>query len=368
MGNAVYFARLKAGGTDESTIARVQQLFDAAHFDRLITADSPTAIKLHFGERGNDAYIRPVFVRQVVDKIKAHGGKPFITDTNTFYTGARHNAVDHLNTAIEHGFDYAVVGAPLVIADGLAGEWYEDTLIAKKHFTSVKIAGGILSAPSMIVMSHFKGHALTGFGGAIKNLAMGCAPGAGKMDQHIGMKPIVNEEGCAACGVCLEVCPRGAIALEEGVSRINRDLCSGCGECMMACTTSSISYDWDKDLRTFTEMLTEYALGATTDKKAIGYFNFLLQITPDCDCVPWSDAPIVPDIGILASTDPVAIDAASVELVNQQQGLPGTRLTSNLGSGEDKFKGVWNDSDGMLQLECGEEIGLGTRSYDLIEL
>jgi len=368
MASHVYFARLKAGGSDESIIARVQQLFDAAHFARLIEADAPTAIKLHFGERGNDSYIRPVFVRQVVDKIKVHGGKPFITDTNTLYTGARHNSIDHMNTAIEHGFDYAVVGAPLIIADGLTGEWYGDTKIAKKHFTSVKIAGGIVSAPSMIVMSHFKGHALAGFGGAIKNLGMGCAPGLGKMDQHKGMKPIVNEAGCVACGVCLEVCPRGAITLEEGVSRIGRDLCAGCGECMMACTTSSISYDWEKDLRVFMEMLTEYAFGATSGKHAIGYFNFLLQITPDCDCVPWSAAPIVPDIGVLASTDPVAIDAASRDLVNQQQGLPGTRLTSNLAPGEDKFKGVWSDTDGTLQLTYGEKIGLGTRSYDLIEL
>ena len=367
MASAVYFARL-AGGSDGSVIARVQQLFDAAHFDRLITADAPTAIKLHFGERGNDSYVRPVFVRQVVDKIKAHGGKPFITDTNSFYTGARHNTIDHVNTAIEHGFDYAVVGAPLIIADGLAGEWYEDINIAKKNFTSVKIAGGILSAPSMIVMSHFKGHALSGFGGAIKNLGMGCAPSAGKMDQHKGMKPIVDEAGCVACGVCVEVCPHGAISLENGVSHINRDLCSGCGECMMACTTSSVSYDWEKDLRVFIEMLTEYAFGATTDKRGVGYFNFLLQVTPDCDCVPWSDAPIVPDIGVLASTDPVAIDAASLDLVNQQQGLPGARLTSNLAPGEDKFKGVWSETDGTLQLAYGEEIGLGTRSYELIEL
>ena len=367
MASQVYFARLKAG-SDGSAIARVQQLFDAAQFDHLVTADAPTAIKLHFGERGNDSYVRPTFVRQVVDKIKACGGRPFITDANTLYTGSRQNAIDHMNTAIAHGFDYAVVGAPLIIADGLAGEWFGDIEIGKKHFTSVKIAGGILSAPSMIVMSHFKGHGLAGFGGAIKNLGMGCAPSAGKIDQHKGMLPIVDEAGCVACGVCVEVCPRGAISLEDGVSHINRDLCAGCGDCMMQCATSSISFDLEKYERTFIEMLTEYAFGATTGKRAIGYFNFLLQITPDCDCVPWSDAPIVPDIGILASTDPVAIDAASLDLVNQQQGFPGTRLTSNLAPGEDKFKGVWGETDGPLQLAYGEEIGLGTRSYELIEL
>jgi hypothetical protein len=367
MASQVYFARLKAGG-DGSAVARVQQLFDAAHFDQLITPDAPTAIKLHFGEPGNDSYVRPAFVRQVVDKINACGGKPFITDANTLYSGARHNAIDHMKAAIAHGFDYAVVGAPLVIADGLAGEWYDEAQIDKKHFSRVKIAGGILSAPSMIVMSHFKGHGLAGFGGAIKNLGMGCAPGAGKMDQHKGMLPVVNEDGCVACGVCVEVCPRGAMSLENGVAHINRDLCAGCGDCMMQCTTMSISFDLERYETTFLEMLTEYAFGATTGKRAIGYFNFLLQITPDCDCVPWSDAPIVPDIGILASTDPVAIDAASVDLVNQQQGLSGTRLTRNLAPGEDKFKGIWGETEGPLQLRYGEEIGLGSRSYDLVEL
>ncbi|MGZ4852495.1 MAG: DUF362 domain-containing protein [Halobacteriota archaeon] len=368
MASAVYFARLKAGGRGESIIARVQQLFDAARFDRIVASDAPTAIKIHFGERGNDSYIHPVFVRQVADKIKACGGKPFITDTNTLYTGARHNAVDHVNTAIEHGFDYAVVGAPLVIADGLTGDYYRDVHIGKKHFESVKIAGGILSAPSMIVMSHFTGHAQSGFGGAIKNLGMGCAPPAGKMDQHKGMLPTVDEERCVACGVCIEACPHGARTLEDGVSRVNRDLCSACGQCMIVCTTSSIGFDLERDQRVFIEMLTEYALGARIDKHAIGYFNFLLQTTPDCDCVPWSDAPIVPDVGILASVDPVAIDAASLDLINQQQGLSGTRLTSNFAPGEDKFKGIWGKTEGALQLAYGEEIGLGTRSYDLVEL
>jgi len=256
---------------------------------------------------------------------------------------------------------------PLIISDGLVGDHYGDVRIDKKHFDTVKIAGDVVSAQSMIVMTHFKAHGLAGFGGAIKNLGMGCAPIAGKMDQHKGMSPIVNEEGCSACGVCVEICPRSAITIEEGVSRINRDLCVGCGECMMACTTSSIGFDWKNDLPQFMEMLTEYAFGATVGKR-VGYLNFLLQITPDCDCVPWSDAPIVPDVGILASTDPVAIDAASLDLVNQQQGLPGTRLVNNLQPGQDKFKGVWGQTHGSIQITYGEEIGLGTSSYELVEL
>jgi len=368
MASTVYFARVKAGSKDESAIARVRQLFEAARFDTLIEADALTAIKLHVGERGNDAHLRPEYVRQVVELVQASGGRPFVTDTNTLYSGSRHDAVDHLATALEHGFDYAVLGAPFIISDGLVSDHYRDVRIDKKHFDTVKIAGDILAAPSMIVMSHFKAHAMAGFGGAIKNLAMGCAPSAGKADQHKGMKPIVDVQKCSACGVCVGVCPRSAISIEAGAPRINYDRCVGCGECMAMCETSSISYDWEHDLQRFVEMLTEYAFGATAGKRGVGYLNFLLQITPDCDCVPWSDAPIVPDVGILASTDPVAIDAASVDLVNGQRGIPGTRLVNNLEPGEDKFKGVWSETQGSVQITYGEEIGLGTGSYKLVEL
>lgn len=368
MASTVYFARLKAGSKDQSAITRVRQLFKEAHFGALIEADALTAIKLHVGERGNDSHLRPEFVREIVEQVKASGGKPFVTDTNTLYSGSRHNAVDHLATALEHGFDYAVLGAPLIISDGLVSDHYRDVRIDKRHFDTVKIAGDIVSAQSMIVMTHFKAHAMAGFGGAIKNLAMGCAPSAGKTDQHMGMRPIVDVQGCSACGVCVEVCPRSAITIEGGASRINRDLCVGCGECMTTCTTSSIGFDWENDLQQFMEMLTEYAFGATVGKRGVGYLNFLMRITPDCDCLPWSDAPIVPDIGILASRDPVAIDAASVDLVNQQQGIPGTRLVNNLEPGEDKFKGVWSETEGSIQIKYGEEIGLGTSSYELVEL
>jgi uncharacterized protein len=367
MVSTVYFARVKAG-KDESAIARIRQLFEAAQFGTLIEADALTAIKLHVGERGNDSHLRPEYARQVVELVQASGGKPFVTDTNTLYSGSRHNAVDHLAAALEHGFDYAVLGAPFIISDGLLSDHYRDVRIDKKHFNTVKIAGDIVSASSMLVMSHFTVHSMAGFGGAIKNLAMGCAPSAGKADQHKGMKPVVDVQKCTACGVCMGVCPCSAITIEESASRIDYDLCVGCGECMAMCSTSCISYDWEHDLQRFVEMLTEYAFGATVGKRGVGCLNFLLQITPDCDCVPWSDAPIVPDVGILASTDPVAIDAASVDLVNGQRGIPGTRLAKNLERGEDKFEGVWSETKGSIQIKYGEEIGLGKSSYELVEL
>ena len=180
MSGKVWFASLRARSPEDSTEAKVRRLFDAAGLSSCLEARDKTAIKLHFGEKGNDSYISPVFVRQVVDRVKAAGALPFVTDTNTLYLGSRSNAVDHITTAILHGFDYAVVGAPVIIADGLTGKNVAHVAINKKHFRTVTIAGDIAAADSMIVMTHFKGHEVAGFGGAIKNLAMGCAPPAGK--------------------------------------------------------------------------------------------------------------------------------------------------------------------------------------------
>lgn len=369
MASKVYFSDLRAKNPYESKISKIQKLFDKAGFVELLGAEDLTAIKIHFGEYGNDGYINPVFVRQVVDKIRAAGAKPFITDTNTLYSGSRHNAVDHLTTAIEHGFDYSVVRAPLIISDGLKSQNIAEVEIRQKHFKSVKIASDIVSADSMIVMSHFKGHIMAGFGGSIKNLAMGCAPAAGKKDQHYPTSPHVVEEKCIGCGNCVEICPVGAASLEGDVSRINPGVCISCGQCMEVCPENAIDLNWEQDIPEFLECMTEYACGAVIGKEnRVGYINFLLKITPDCDCVPWSDAPIVPDIGILASADPVALDQASYDLVNRQKGLVGSALHCNHEAGADKFKGTWPKIDGTHQLEYAEKIGMGSREYELIEI
>lgn len=365
----VYLSRLKVGKARVNTITKIRKLFDRAGFGKLIGPGDLVPVKVHFGEQGNDTYVRPVYVRQVIDKILERGGKPFLTDTNTLYSGSRHNSVDHLITAIEHGFDYSVVRAPLVIADGLVSDNYREVPIDGKHFRKVKIASDILTPPGMIVISHVKGHGMAGFGGAIKNLAMGCAPAGGKMDQHRGLRPAVDTGTCAGCGRCAAVCPRGSVRMEGDVAVADLESCIGCGECMTVCPVGSISFDWGKDIVPFMEMMTEYALGAVSGKQGrVGYLNFLIQITPECDCLPWSDAPIVPDIGILASTDPVAIDQASFDLVSRQIGLHSSRLKANFEPGQDKFTGTWPDTRGLVQIEYGEKIGLGTRQYTLKEL
>lgn len=368
MSSKVYFVNLRARSPRENKISKIRKLYEAAGFDDFVEKNDLTAIKLHFGERGNDSYINPVFVRQVVDKLKAKGAKPFLTDTNTLYSGSRHNAVDHLVTALEHGFDFSVTGAPLIIADGLRSENVKEVTINKKHFQTVKLAKDIVNANNMIVMSHFKGHEMAGFGGAIKNIAMGAAPAVGKKEQH-AVNILVNQEKCIGCGKCDPVCPETAIALTDKKSFVNPEKCIGCGECMTVCPIKAIGMDWGSEVVSFMERMTEYAYGVVKSFPGrIGYINFLTNITPDCDCVPWSDAPIVPDIGFLASIDPVALDQASYDLVNKQIGLTASLLSQGYEAGEEKFDGLHPGTRGGIQLEYGEEIGMGSRAYTLIEL
>jgi uncharacterized Fe-S center protein len=368
MKSQVYFASLRAYSDHESTTAKVQRLFDRAGFGELIAPQDKTAIKLHFGEMGNDGFISPVYVRQVVEKVKACQALPFLTDTNTLYLGSRSNAVEHIGTAILHGFDYAVAGAPVIIADGLDGRNVRKVAIHKNHFDEVSIAGDIAAADSMIVLSHFKGHIVSGFGGAIKNLAMGCAPPEGKRAQH-NARPFTIPEKCTGCASCMKVCPKSSIRVVKKISAIDQTTCIGCFECMHACPEHAIDIDWETEIPQFMERMVEYAFGAVKGKeKKVGYLNFLIRITPDCDCFPFSDAPIVPDIGILASTDPVAIDAASFELVNQQQGYTDSLLTAHHHKGGDKFKGVHAQTDGYRQVRYAEEIGLGSSTYDLVNI
>jgi len=212
MSSKVYFVNLRARTDKSNKISKIRTLFDRAGFNEFIQKDDLTAIKLHFGERGSDGFISPLFVRQVVDKIKEKGAKPFLTDTNTLYSGSRHNSVDHLLTALEHGFDYTVTGAPIIIADGLRSDNITEVQIDKKHFNKVKLAKDIVSADSVIVLSHFKGHEMGGFGGAIKNLAMGGAPAIGKKEQH-ATKIIVDQDKCIGCEMCSSVCPEQSITV-----------------------------------------------------------------------------------------------------------------------------------------------------------
>lgn len=373
MTSTVYFANIRSRSVKENKSAKVRKLFEKADFAKAIGKDDLVAVKLHFGEEGGDTFISPIFVRQVVDKIREANGKPFLTDSNTLYSGSRHNGIDHLMTASSHGFVPEVVGAPVMIADGLMGEnRVEISLDGKgKYFEKTHIAGAVAQADSMIVLSHFKGHGMAGFGGAIKNLAMGCAPAVGKKDQHF-TRIMVDEVKCIGCGACIKVCPVTALSFidtpQGRKASSDPNICIGCGECITVCPKSALEMDWEEAGREFLERMSEYAWGAVKEKPGkVGYINFLMNITPDCDCVPWSDAPIVPDIGILASWDPVALDQACHDLVTAQEGFHNSLLECNHEKGEDKFQGMGR-VDGRFQIIHGEELGMGSRSYKLVEI
>ncbi|MDI6800195.1 MAG: DUF362 domain-containing protein [Actinomycetota bacterium] len=332
-----------------------EDLFDRAGFADLIEEGDLVAIKVHFGERGNTAFVPAIYLRRIVDKVKAAGGKPFLTDAGTLYKGSRSNAPDHLVTAIENGFAFSVAGAPLIIADGLNGKDYFPVEVGGKHFDKVKIASAAHLADALIAVSHFKGHEMTGFGGAIKNVGMGLGSRSAKQEMHSDAKPAVDESKCIGCKKCTKWCPVNAISMtSKNKVLINEGICIGCGECTVTCPFSAIAVNWQTSPGVIAEKICEYVKGALKGKETkSGFFNFVMNVTPDCDCWSWSDAPIAQDIGILASKDIVAIDQASADLVNES-------------AGRDLFASLHPHTDGSVQLEYGQKIGLGSRTFRLI--
>lgn len=376
MKSTVFFADLKAGG--KTLLDKLNSLLDRTDLKGKIKERDLVAIKLHFGEKGNTAFIRPIFLRRVVDQVKQYRGKPFLTDTNTLYRGMRQEAISHMTTAFENGFVYSVVDAPVLIADGLRGNSAMKVKIDKPIFKTVSIAHAIYMADALISVAHFKGHELTGFGGTLKNLGMGCASREGKLSQHSNISPRVKGKTCKGCEICLTTCAQEAILMkppESGVESkrmiafIDPNKCIGCGECILTCPTGAVQIQWNETIPIFQKKIVEYAYGAIQKKKGkVLYLNFLTQITPACDCNAFSDAPIVNDVGILSSEDPVAIDQASADLVNHEEGNRSSKLPKGWEMGEDKFRALYPEVDWSIQLAYGEEIGLGTRNYELIRI
>ncbi len=326
----------------------------------LITAAKPCenfsksqliAIKMHFGERGNDGYIRPDFVRPFIKLLKQKGVRPFLADTNTIYTGPRNNAAEHMVLAAEHGFATNKLACAVIIADGLIGNDYEHVKIDGNHFKQVKIATGFTQASGILALSHFKGHLVTGFGGAIKNLGMGCGSRLGKFEMHSSARPAVSTKLCVSCGACLDMCDHLALSLGDDGILLDDKKCVGCGECVLACPTGALSISWSEGTREVQERCVEYALGAVKGKNAY-YVNFLNHITPNCDCLSKNETPLLDDIGILASSDPVAIDKACYDLVVKKAGDVFAKFHSGINS-------EW-------QLEYAEKLGLGKREYELV--
>jgi len=377
MKSNIFFADLKVS-SGKTLLNKLDTLLDRTDLKGKIREKDFVAIKLHFGEKGNTGFVRPIFLRKIVDRVKQFRGKPFLTDTNTLYTGTRSEAISHLTTAYENGFTESVVGAPLVIADGLRGNSAIKVRIDKPLFKTVSIAHEIYMADTLICVTHFTGHELSGFGGALKNLGMGCSSREGKLSQHSNISPKVKSKDCKGCELCLGWCPQQAISIrpplpgqkdKHGIAFIDPGKCIGCGECILTCPTGAILIQWNETIPIFQKKMVEHAYGAVQKKKGkVLYLNFLTQISPACDCNSYSDTPIVSDIGILSSEDPVAIDQASVDLVNGEAGNRSSKLSKNWNPGEDKFCALYPEVDWNIQLAYGEEIGLGTREYELIKI
>ena len=374
MSNSVFFISSRAD-SKERNVKKYRRLLGKLELQRIIHQGDLVAIKTSFGEQGNLAYLRPQYARLVVDEVKRIGGKPFLTDSNTLYAGGRQNSRDHHITAIENGFTYSVTGAPVVIADGLKGRDFRTVPLDGEHFQEAKITALALDSDAIISLAHFKGHMVCGFGGAIKNIGMGFGARPGKQMMHSDVLPEVKPEQCTACAQCIKWCPKDAITLvplvksdrrSVKVALIDQNACIGCGECVATCYEGAIDINWKSDPAIVQQKMAEYATAALIENRSrFVAINHILDVTPDCDCLGWSDNPFVPNIGIVASFDPVAADAAALDLVNEAAGILNSALPEKSNS-PDKFSSIHKGIDSTAQLLHAEKLGLGTTSYDLI--
>jgi uncharacterized Fe-S center protein len=364
----VFFVNARVEG-NRGLLRKFGELVDRVGLDAVGEGDL-VAVKVHFGDDGTTRYLRHGFARVVVDRLRARGASPFLTDTLTLYKGARSTAPGHIELAIRNGFGFAQVNAPIILADGLRSKSSVEVEVGLKHFRSVRIAQAAHEADALVCLSHFKGHLAAGFGGTIKNLSLGLAPRSQKQKMHASVRPTMKDPGkCVGCGDCAEVCPAGAVEIRDGRAWFDDETCEGCAECITTCTEGALEILWNEGPDGLQEKMVEVAAGALRPKagRAV-FFSFVLEVTPDCDCFPWSDTPFVQDVGILASRDPVAIEQASVDLVNAQPGIAGSKLASAFEPGEDKFRALYPKVDWSRQLAYAEEVGLGTRRYRLVEL
>ncbi|MHB0915283.1 MAG: DUF362 domain-containing protein, partial [Thermoleophilia bacterium] len=362
----------------ERSITKIKRLIARLDLGRIIRDKDLVAVKVSFGEPGNLTYLRPQYVRPVVDEIKRLGGRPFLSDSNTLYLGGRQNSRDHAISAMENGYDYNITGAPVLISGGLLGLDYRTVPVNGEHFESARIVRDILDASALVSLSHFKGHMICGFGGTIKNLGMGCASRSGKQLMHSDVHPEVQPSECSGCKRCPKWCPEDAIAMVPGqgkdpsvknVARIDDDKCIGCGECVAVCPTDAIAINWKSDPAVVQQKMAEYARASLLKKEGkFAAINFIVDVTPDCDCLGWSDNPIVPNIGITASLDPVAVDAASLDLVNSARGNSMSALDEDGRASGDKFGSIHKGIDPTAQLTHGRKIGLGSTDYELVDL
>ena len=335
--------------------AAVEALWGEAGLGDCFAARDLAALKLHVGEPGNTTAVRPAVAAALVRLMRACGARPFLTDTAVLYKSPRDNGVGHARAAHDQGFTLEAVGAPFVPADGLRGSEEIEIEVAGRHFEKAAIASVIVEARSMLVLSHATGHLATGLGAALKNLGMGCCSKKGKLRQHHGQTPRIDPGECTACGTCAAWCPEDAIVVEDSAS-IDASTCIGCGECIATCLEGAVTFDWRMKGAELSERIVEHAAAVVRGKPGrIAYVTVAESITKDCDCLDRVQTPLVSDVGVLASLDPVAIDQATHDLIARQAGR---RL-------EDMS---YPRLDGTVQMRYAEQMGLGSRTYELVEV
>lgn len=351
----------------KNILQKLKKLIEVAGIEQINFENRHVAIKIHFGEPGNLAYIRPNYAKVIVDKVRSLKGKPFLTDCNTLYVGRRNEGLNHLEAAYENGFNPFSTNTHVIIGDGIKGTDDIEIPINLEYVKAAKIGRAIADSDIIISMNHFKGHESAGFGGALKNLGMGCGSRAGKMEMHSSGKPRVNEAACRFCKKCAEACAHQAIFyLETKKAYINQELCVGCGRCIGACAFNAIKPIWNESEEILVKKIAEYSVAVVKNKPNF-HINFVMDVSPDCDCANYNDIAVVPNIGILASFDPVALDQASVDLVNAAPIVEKSSLDEKKHH-HDKFKMLHPDTKWEAGLIHGEKIGLGERKYELIEV
>jgi uncharacterized Fe-S center protein len=356
MSSEVFFFPVADNVTPENLAAAVGRVYMAAGGPEKISPEDFTAIKCHVGELNNTTFVPPVVYRVLGDAVKARGGQPFLTETSTLYRGERSNGIKHFIHAQRHGFTFEATGLPFISADGLSGNSEAEVLIPGVLNASVKIAREILMADALVSVAHVTGHLGSGFGATIKTIGMGLASRMGKMRQHSSQHPSIKTEACTFCGKCIQWCPEDAIEEKAGKAWIKGEQCIGCGECVAVCRFDAVAYNWGMDGVTMEQHMAEHALGVIQRiREKCLFINVAVNMTKDCDCMGYRQKKIIPDMGVLASTDPVAVDKAALDLVRKQHGQDLAQLA---------YPGL----DGEAQLVHGEKIGLGSTAYRLREI
>ncbi|MBR5572184.1 MAG: DUF362 domain-containing protein [Oscillospiraceae bacterium] len=367
MASKVYFADLRATFR-ENLQQKLTRLMKTAGMGEIDFDNKYVAIKLHFGEPGNLAFLRPNWAKTVADFIKERGGKPFLTDCNTLYVGGRKNALDHLDSAMLNGFNPMTTGCQIIIADGLKGnDEAVVPVVGGELVKEAKIGRAVMDADVFVSLSHFKGHEQAGFGGALKNIGMGCGSRAGKMEQHNAGKPHVEQDRCVGCGMCTSICAHSAITVTDKKASIDHGKCLGCGRCIAICPCNAIDVDWDETTTKLSIKMAEYAK-AVVDGRPCFHICLAIDVSPNCDCHSENDAAIVPNVGMFASFDPVALDMACVDAVNAQPPLRGSAAADGDHDDHDHFHRMHPDTDWEACLAHAEKLGLGSREYELVKI